>query len=187
MIDRSRILAAAACLLGSAGCVELGTPGNDPNATYQLQNPPPSGTTFKPVAVFLDRRCGSLDCHGQVGRNMRLYGQFGLRYSSMDTPGGNMITADEITQDWEAIVYLEPEIMDQVVGLGEMNPAQLDPTPLTFYRKPTGMEAHKGGMLIQPPTQTQPGDDQDTCIRSWLVNQLDTMACQRANEVALYP
>jgi hypothetical protein len=77
--------------------------------------------------------------------------------------------------------------MDQVVGIGENDPTQLDPTPLTFYRKPTGIEHHKGGTLIQPPTADQNGDDQDTCIRSWLVGNVDTSACQKANNPSLYP
>jgi hypothetical protein len=191
------VLGAAASLLVSAGCVNLGTPSNDPNAAFDPQNlqnlsggTAESAMTFQPVAVYLSRRCGSLDCHGEPGRNLRLYGQFGLRYTgdgSSNVPGGDAITTNEIIQDWLSIVYLEPEIMDQVVGRAQMDPTQLDPSPLTFYRKPTGLEAHKGGQLITPATQMQPGDDQDTCIRSWLAGMVNADECKTANDITLYP
>jgi hypothetical protein len=38
-------------------------------------------------------------------------------------------------------------------------------------RKARGLEAHLGGQLIEP------GDDQDTCITSWLSGTTDSMAC----------
>ena len=56
----------------------------------------PSETSFPSVATFLERRCGTLDCHGQVGRNLRLYGFDGLRLDPTDVPGGRATTADEI-------------------------------------------------------------------------------------------
>ena len=40
---------------------------------------PARRTSFPAVAQLLDVRCGSLDCHGTVARNLRLYGSAGLR------------------------------------------------------------------------------------------------------------
>jgi hypothetical protein len=51
--------------------------------TFQV----PSRETFTPVGEMLHTRCGSLDCHGQVGRNLRLYGTNGLRLAPGDIPG----------------------------------------------------------------------------------------------------
>ena len=74
------------------------------------------------------------------------------------------------------MVGLEPELMNEVVAGGGMSPALL-----TFYRKPTGIEHHKGGVLIAS------GDDQDNCILSWLAGSVDKTACAAAIDPAKYP
>jgi hypothetical protein len=66
-------------------------------------------------------------------------------------------------------VYLEPEIMTQVVTSGGASPDRL-----TMVRKARGTEHHKGGTLFQV------GDDQDTCVTSWLGGHTDTATCQKA-------
>lgn len=177
MRPRSRLVAslaaAASCLLAVAGCVSLGT---DADARVTIDAPPPSGADFKPVGLFLVHRCGSLDCHGQIGRNLRIYGEYGLRLDPMGVPSGGLTTADELDADYRSVVALQPELMNEVVASGGA-----DPTVLTFYRKPTGIEHHKGGTLIQP------GDDQDVCITSWLAGQADKTACANAANPAMYP
>lgn len=157
----------------SVGCVAV---GEDPDARSSLDNPPPSGADFKPVGLFLVHRCGSLDCHGEAGRNFRLYGKEGLRLDPSAVPGGEVTTDAELDADWQSAVGLEPEIMSQVVAGGGMDPARL-----TLYRKPTGIEHHKGGTLITP------GDDQDTCLLSWLASQVDKTACTSALDPSKYP
>jgi len=174
---RPRLLAslavAAVALLSPAGCVILGT---DAAARTDITNPPPGGADFKPVGLFLVHRCGSLDCHGQVGRNLRIYGDFGLRLDPKGVPSGGLTTPAELDADYQAVVSLEPELMNEVVASGGMNPASL-----TFYRKPTAIEHHKGGQVIQL------GDDQDTCILSWLASAVDKTACANAVDPTKYP
>jgi hypothetical protein len=140
---------------------------------------PPGGTAFKPVGLFVAQRCGTLDCHGQVGRDLRIYGKQGLRLNPMDAPGGILTTAAELDADYQSICALEPEKMSLVAANNAMAP--YTPDTLTFYRKPTGLEAHKGGMLIQI------GDDQDKCITSWLQGTVDTTACANAINYNKYP
>jgi hypothetical protein len=127
----------------------------------------PSEMTYKPVGDFLVHRCGTLDCHGQVGRNLRLYGYGGLRLGAMDTPDGVPTTPDEYQADYNSVIGLEPEILSEVVMAGGQ-----DPTRLRLLSKPMGLLEHKGGTLITM------NDAQYTCVVSWLAQNVDTMACQ---------
>jgi hypothetical protein len=129
----------------------------------------PSETSFPSVATFLEQRCGTLDCHGQVGRNLRLYGFDGLRLDPTDVPGVRATTADEILADYESVTGLEPEILAQVVQDGGAQPERL-----TLVRKARGTDRHKGGALITP------GDAQDRCLTSWLASAVDETACAAA-------
>ena len=133
----------------------------------------PERSTFPLVADALQPSCGTLDCHGQRGRNLRLYGGRGLRLD----PRGN--SADEPTTDAEyeasfrSLVSLEPERLDEVVLSGGS-----DPERLTLVRKARGVELHKGGI------QMLPGDPLDRCLLSWIAGQFQKDACIR---VALTP
>jgi len=130
----------------------------------------PDTTTFPAVAAMLIQSCGTLDCHGTVGRNLRLYGDTGLRASALDVPSVLIpTTPDEIAQDYDSVVGLEPEIMSQVVASHGANPQSL-----TFYRKPRGLESHKGGTVINA------GDARDVCITTWLGGHADATACKDA-------
>jgi hypothetical protein len=184
-MSRPRLLlsvtAALACACATS-CVELSPDGNavtnvvGPPYGSQFQasiaaNPEFASTYFMPLGVLLGHRCGSLDCHGQVGRNLRIYSQYGLRLSPMDFPGGHPTTPDEFAADYRSACGLEPELMSQVVmdmGAG--------PDRLTLVRKPRAEESHKGGQLFMI------GDDQDTCMVSWLASDIDTTACTNAVE-----
>jgi hypothetical protein len=130
---------------------------------------PPSRTEFTPVAPFLVHRCGSLDCHGQATRNLRLYGRDGLRLSPSDVPGQSPTTKTEIDDDYRSVVGLEPEVMSQVVQDHGANPERL-----TLIRKARGTETHKGGALVTE------GDSQDVCMTSWLAGKTDQKACTAA-------
>jgi hypothetical protein len=160
-----RIFRAAVALalgLALAGCTMV-----DSNDRVDVVGPPEA--QFPPVAAFLEHRCGSLDCHGKVGRNLRIYGSYGLRLDPHGLTVGGPTTPDEIEADYRSVVALEPELMTEVV----MNHGK-DPELLTFYRKPRGLESHKGGMLIKKD------DDQDRCLRSWLASAVDTTSCTAA-------
>jgi hypothetical protein len=126
----------------------------------------PSRIGFEPVSELLHRRCGSLDCHGQLGRNLRLYGQYGLRASEHDVPGGSPTSADEHTRNYDSTVTLEPELLAIVTREGGAHPERL-----TLVRKARGSEEHKGGSALAP------GSDADRCLLSWLSGSVDADAC----------
>jgi hypothetical protein len=136
---------------------------------------PDEGSFSAPGSVgdFLERRCGTLECHGQMGRNLRIWGATGMRLSDADIPAFTKpTTADEYRATYRSLVGLEPTVMSAVVdGRG-------GPELLTFVRKARGLEAHKGGQLIMA------GDDQDVCVTSWLSGKINTMACQNASNYA---
>lgn len=119
---------------------------------------------------MLIQACGTLDCHGTVGRNLRVYGDTGLRYSATDVPTTLIpTTTDEVAQDYDSVVGLEPELMSEVVASGGA-----DPERLTFYRKALGLESHKGGAVVVA------GDPRDVCITTWLQGRADAAACAAA-------
>jgi hypothetical protein len=143
---------------------------SSPSPTATVEEQTPSEASFEPVALVLVQACGTLDCHGQVGRNLRIYGNTGLRWSATDVPTALLpTTSDEIGQDFASVVGLEPEVMTQVVASGGV-----DPERLTFYRKPRGLESHKGGTILQA------GDARDVCITSWLAGSTDVAQCTAA-------
>ncbi len=142
------------------------------DARVGIDAPNASEDQFGIVSDFLDHRCGSLDCHGQTGRNLRIWGCEGMRLDPHALPicnvpqGGTQTTPAEHQATYRSLVGLEPAVMSEVVdGHGA------HPELLTFVRKARGLEAHKGGALITP------GDDQDVCITSWLSGQTDSNAC----------
>jgi hypothetical protein len=130
----------------------------------------PDTTTFPAVSAMLLQACGTLDCHGTVARNLRLYGDTGLRVSPTDVPSTLIpTTAEEVSQSYDSVVGLEPEIMSQVVASGGA-----DPERLTFIRKARGTESHKGGAVVVP------GDPRDVCMTTWLQGHADAVACAAA-------
>jgi hypothetical protein len=174
---RAAGLACALVAWDLAGCSTVPS-----NARVVLDEPNGSEQAFAPVADYLEHRCGSLDCHGQVGRNLRIWGCEGMRLASTDIPecsrllGGRGTTPPEHQATYSSLVGLEPTVMDQVVEHGGQ-----DPDLLTFVRKARGLEAHLGGALITP------GDAQDVCISSWLAGSTNTTACATALGFPAFP
>jgi hypothetical protein len=157
------VVLSAALLATGLACA----PSPDPNARVPLVAPELG--SFEKVSPFLDHRCGSLDCHGAVGRNLRIFGHEGLRLDPADVPGGGPTTATEVKANYDSVVGLEPEVMSAVVEQGGANPERL-----TSVRKARGTENHKGGALIVA------GDAQDRCLTSWLAGALAQWACLAA-------
>lgn len=145
-----------------------------PSSTATNSPALPDRATFPPVADLLGKRCGTLDCHGSAYRNMRVYGSLGLRLAPNDRPlSKGQTTPEEYDADFESIVGLEPEIMNEVVTSGGASPDRL-----TFVRKARGSEHHKGGSLMQA------GDPEDVCITSWLAGKTDVADCTSATASA---
>jgi hypothetical protein len=125
----------------------------------------PSRSDFPPVADAMQLHCGTLDCHGQVGRNMRLYGQYGLRLGPKDDPLTEPTSDAEYDASYASIVGLEPEVESNVFL------QKAEPELLTMVRKARGIEKHKGGQLVTA------GDALDTCMVGWLTGAPNANAC----------
>ena len=126
------------------------------------------------VTTVFEKRCASLDCHGQVARNLRIYSKRGLRLPNEAgiVPGTGDTTQDEITANYQSILTLEPEDTNKVVLENG------DPYQLLVLKKPTELEKHKGGQVIRR------GDDAERCILTWFTEDaltpIDKDACARA-------
>jgi hypothetical protein len=161
---------AVMALAGSGVLHACSTPS--PNAT--VVETVPDRASFDVVADLLVKRCGTLDCHGEVGRDLRIYGSLGLRLAPADRPvSKGQTTTPEYDQDYDSVVGLEPEILSTVVAEGGTGPERL-----TFVRKARGTEHHKGGSLWQA------GDPQDQCVTSWLAGHTDTADCLSATDAS---
>jgi len=133
-------------------------------ASEQQSFEAPTEENFRRVSEMLQARCGSLDCHGQTGRSLRLYGKFGLRLADEDIPGGRQSTLEEHAANYVSAAALEPELMQDVIRDGGSNPERL-----TLVRKGRGLEHHKGGQALD--------DAGYGCIVSWLSGEVDAKAC----------
>lgn len=125
----------------------------------------PTAADFPGVSDALQVSCGTLDCHGQIGRNLRVYGYGGLRLSAPDTPAGDPTTELEYLASYVSLVSLEPEQLSKVTRL------QADPNQLSLVRKTRGIEHHKGGQ------RARTGDSLDRCIVLWLTGKFDPEPC----------
>lgn len=139
------------------------------------------------VSPFLERKCATLDCHGQVGRPLRLYSGRGLRLPNGGGDGGTIgsvfpgssdTTGFERTANYRAVIGLEPELISRVeAGLAK-------PRDLLLLQKPLGLgsvpESHKGGQVLAPM-----GDPGEACLATWLLagaqnGSFDSASCTKA-------
>jgi hypothetical protein len=123
------------------------------------------------VEGFLEVKCASLDCHGQVGRPLRLFSQNGLRLvdDAGAVSGGTQATSDsEKFANYTAAIGVQPELTSAVFA------GFADPNQLLLLRKPLQAERHKGGQVIVN------GDSGYKCLYGWLVGVMDFQSCKDA-------
>lgn len=159
-------MAASTLLLAMAAC---SAPASNARTIYQAPDP----ATFPPLGDTLENHCGSLDCHGNIARNLRVYGVNGMRLDPNDVTGfeNNTGSASKTTQaeydaTYRSVTMIEPELMGEVI-----DHHGADPQLLTIVRKARGTEKHKGGAPMPP------GSPGDLCLVSWLAGQIDKAAC----------
>ncbi len=157
--------ALAVCLLG----VPLACSGPSWKERYGELTPPRD--SFAPVSEVLGGHCGSLDCHGQAGRSLRVYHFNGLRLRG-GISGSGVTTAEEHDANFQSVVLLEPEALTAVVSERGLHPEEL-----TLVRKARGREDHKGGAPWPFSSNA------DRCFSSWLQGTVDVDSCTRAAEV----
>ena len=127
---------------------------------------------FSSVSAMLAASCGSLDCHGQLGRPLRLYSGRGLRLDPDELSGHGGTRSAEHEANLHALVGLEPELTCAVLSEGGR-----DPERLTIVRKATGAEAHRGGAVLSPRAAGT------RCLLRWLAGRVDSAVCRRAAEL----
>ena len=71
---------------GAVGALAASCSAVPSNARIGVDEPPESLAEFGPVGDYLDHRCGTLDCHGQSSRNLRIWGCEGMRPRSERHP-----------------------------------------------------------------------------------------------------
>jgi len=158
------VLVAASIPVGLAACISAAD-------SLPTKDKCPPADDFRIVSQMLERRCGTLDCHGVVERPLRIYGRTSLRLPDKSVQGdyvtGGMVetTDAEVNANYEAACGLEPERMANVVAKKE------DVTSLTLVRKPRLTESHKGGMVLPPNSAG------DKCLTSWIEGTVNDAAC----------
>jgi len=164
--------ATALCLGLAAACAScIGVVGGD-SQPGELAAPPLAG--FEQVADAMQPSCGTLDCHGQTDRNLRLYGGRGLRLDPAATSSDGMTSPMEYEANYWSVVALEPELLATVTREGGANPERL-----MLIRKGRGTIRHKGNSLMQP------GDDLDQCIVEWIRGNILVDRCFTASRIGV--
>jgi len=162
------VVAALACWVVVA-CASSPSPDGKTRTTTILA---PDQAQFEQfVSPVIERRCGTLDCHGQIGRPLRLYSARGLRLPNDAglIPGVGATTQEELTANYRAVIGLEPEELTRVM-------AGIDhPRDLLLLKKPLTLEGHKGGPAIAPTN-----DPVELCIVSWIIGVIDQASCTKA-------
>jgi hypothetical protein len=132
------------------------------------------------VSTFMEKRCGSLDCHGQVGRPLRIYSDWGLRYRS-ENDGQRVkgpTTPEEKNENYYAVVGLEPDLLaDSVLTGGAYVDFQLIKKPLDSSG---GGINHKGGPVIR----VGDGDPGWRCLHGWIRGEPSKDKCLEASKIA---
>lgn len=155
------LLATAAAIGGVASCSSI-----DPEATITTACPDAAG--FELVAPVVEASCGTLDCHGQTARPLRIYGERGMRLAAADLPGEAETTVAERIASRRSICSLQPEQMARVVA------GEAGADALLLVQKARAEVHHKGGAPVAA------GDATDACITSWLEGAVDSQACAAA-------
>ena len=156
------LLLAGACALAGACSV----PASDDRTQYSA----PARDVFPQVGEVLGSHCGSLDCHGHVARNLRIYNFKGLRLE--DVPGVGVTSQAEYDRTYDAVVAIDPEALGTVV-----DDAGDRPERWIVVSKGRGSEAHDGNVAMVP------GGPADRCLVSWIAGAVDGEACATAAEI----
>lgn len=135
----------------------------DVESQQEIPLPARDATRFEAdVQPFVGPGCGSLDCHGDPGRPLRIYARFGLRMSA--ALRHEPVSAEELTANVAAFAALPVERL-----LGK--PLAVD----------AGGLRHVGGELWQ--TADSP---EYRCLAAWLDGLEDDAACTSAIAAAPY-
>ncbi len=172
-----------AASVSSSGCANVET-----DRITDVQGPSFDDFETKGVSGFLEVRCGSLDCHGQAGRPLRIYSGRGLRADNDAGfySGSSGTSHAEVVQNYYAVMGLQPEVLRRVVeGARRISDGETltadeafdaDPARLYLVTKPRNQIVHKGGAVVAVDS---PGDK---CMRTWLTLATDQASCVKSQD-----
>lgn len=143
----------------------------DAGATSPLALPDKEQFMTQGVGIFMEKRCGALDCHGQIGRPLRIYSANGLRLN--DGPNGARDTRetqpDEKLANYYSVVGLEPE----QISVSRVSQGAYD--DFLLLKKPLSIEGggvrHKGGPVLR---STDSGFE---CMITWISGAANKAKC----------
>lgn len=160
-----------ASLLSLVGCASSPDDGSEPRLPVATLDVEAYASLVQPV---LEKKCGSLDCHGQLPRGLRVYGMNGLRLpnDTGNVPGVGVTTAAETRATYVSVVGLEPEKLDALVGTQPRS--RDDAYRLLLLAKPLAIERHRGGVSLRK------GEPAEQCLLSWVLGRTDAAACEAA-------
>jgi hypothetical protein len=150
--------------------------GCETEAQSSFEFTPPPYESFSVVAYALGAHCGSLDCHGDPLRNLRVYGIQGLRWSPSDVTGFGGTTDAEVEATFQSIVALEPERLSRILESGGDGADEW-----IVIAKGRGRQRHAGG------SQLVEGQPADACLLGWVSSasgEAFETACQDGSIVA---
>ena len=169
-------IAIVLCLAASGSCAAI----PDPDEAAPVSPPDRDQFIDGGVNEFIERRCGALDCHGQIGRPLRIYGGLGLRrledpnQPRVARPVDTTTTMEEKIDNYLSVVNLEPE----AIGLSHAtNAAYRD---FLLLKKPLGIESEKGVRHKGGPVLRDIGDPGYNCLVSWIGGAVATPDCAAA-------
>lgn len=145
--------------------------GCAPEQSYQPLPADDVDVYIATVHPIMEARCGTIDCHGDPRRPLRLYSETGLRMGAdRDLP----LTAEEYAANALALVSIDP------------TPARLE-QHLVLSKPVRGGVDHQGGVLWDSVAEPQ-----YVCVRGWLggtaSDPVVVSACAlAADEVVLPP
>lgn len=169
--SRSPVVAALCAFALALGCASTPDDGSSPSLAVTGLDRASYEALVQPV---VERRCGSLDCHGKLPRGLRVYGENSLRLPNDAglAVGSGRTTSAEAQATYASIVGLEPE---KTSAFAAKSPRTNDDAyELVILSKPLERERHRGG------TSLRKGDPAEQCIRSWLLGAADGAACAGA-------
>lgn len=143
----------------------------DSGATSPLALPDKDQFINQGVGAFMEKRCGALDCHGQIGRPLRIFSANGLRLN--DGPNGTRDTRetqpDEKLANYYSVVGLEPE----QISVSRVSEGAYD--DFLLLKKPLSIEGggvrHKGGPVLR---STDSGFE---CMITWISGAVNKAKC----------
>jgi hypothetical protein len=167
----ARVVLGAFVLFGLAACAVSPDDGAEPRLPVASLDAVSYASLVQPV---VEKRCGSIDCHGQLPRGLRVYGMNGLRLPNDlgNVPGVGATTPEEARATYVSIVGLEPEKVDALAG--EQPRSEAAAVRLLFLAKPLALERHRGGVSLRK------GEPAEECLRAWILGHPDVAPCALA-------